>query len=168
MDLVTRVINLATMLGTDINALRAANGDLTALTTTNKTNLVAAINEIKLLAGSGAGSVQIDDTATNGATTVVWSADKVFDSIEAAKLAVKDELVDGAGAALDTLKELAAALGDNPNFATEIATALNNRVRYDAPQVLSVTQKKQACDNIGIGDPDTDFVAAYTTARNGV
>lgn len=167
MDLVLRVIALSSMIGADINALRAANGNLSSLATTNKANLVAAINELYTLAQAPSGA-QIDDAATNGATTVVWSADKVFDSIEAAKLAVKNELVDGAGAALDTLRELSAALGDNPNFATEIATALNNRVRYDAPQVLTVPQKKQACDNIGIGDPDTDFVAAYTTARNGV
>lgn len=160
-----RIKEVVQAIGADIKALKIADGDLTALTTTNKTNLVAAINEIKLLAGSGAGSVQIDDTAGNGATTVVWSADKVFDTIEAAKLAVKNDLVDGAGTALDTLKELAAALGDNPNFAAEIATALNKRVRVDAAQVFTALEKKQGCENLGIGDPDYDFVADYTAAK---
>lgn len=160
-----RIKEVVQAIGADIKALKIADGDLTALTTTNKTNLVAAINEIKLLAGSGAGSAQIDDTATNGATTVVWSADKVFDSIEAAKLAVKNELVDGAGTALDTLKELAAALGDNPNFAAEIATALGKRVRVDAAQVFTALEKKQGSDNLGLGDPDYNFVTDYTAAK---
>lgn len=42
------------------------------------------------------------------------------------------ELVNNAPEALDTLKELSAALGDNPNFATDIATALGQRVTTEA------------------------------------
>lgn len=41
-------------------------------------------------------------------------------------------LVDTAPGTLDTLNELAAALGDDPNFATTVTTALNNRVRTGA------------------------------------
>lgn len=37
------------------------------------------------------------------------------------------DLVDSAPAALDTLKELSAALGDDPNFATTIATQMGNK-----------------------------------------
>ena len=160
-----RIKSVIQAIGADIKALKLADGDLTSLTTNNKTNLVAAINEIKLLAGSGTSGVQIDDTATNGATDVVWSADKVFDTIEAAKLSVKDDLVNGAGAALDTLKELAEALDNNPNFAAEVATALTKRVRVDAAQAFTVLEKKQGCENLGLGDPDTDFLAIYTTAK---
>lgn len=69
----------------------------------------------------------------------------------------------GAPALLDTLDELAAALGDDPNFATTMTTALGNRVRYDATQTLTAPQKTQACANIGIGEPDTDFVATFNT-----
>lgn len=159
-----RIKTVIQAVGADIKALKIADGDLSALTTTNKTNLVAAINEIAAAASAPSGAV-IDDLATNGDTDVVWSADKVFDSILEAKNALKDELVDGAGAALDTLKELAAALGDNPNFAAEIATALTKRVRVDAVQAFTVLEKKQGCENLGLGDPDTDFVAVYNTAK---
>jgi len=41
-------------------------------------------------------------------------------------------LADAAPATLDTLNELAAALGDDPNFATTIATALSNKQPLDA------------------------------------
>ena len=163
MSLATQIVTLAQAIGADIKDLRTKQGDLTSLTTTAKGTLVAAINELNTaLAGAGAA---INDTAGNGATTVTWSADKIFDTIEAAKVAVKDDLTNGAAAALDTLNELAAALGNDPSFAATIATELGNRLRFDAAQVLTTPQKLQACTNLGIGDPEHDFAAAYATAK---
>ena len=169
MSLETRLIALAQAMGADVKALTAAQGSLSALNTAAKTSLVAAINELLTLIGSAGAS--IDDNAGNGDTAVTWSADKIFDSIEAAKTAVKNELVNGAGAALDTLNELAAALGNDPSFAATIAAEVANRVRYDAAQTLTSPQQTQARANIGaqsaaaIGDPDRDLVADYTAAK---
>lgn len=169
MSLETKIVALAQAMGTDIKALRLAQGDLTALTTTTKTSLVAAINELVLLVANSGGAGIDDDAASGGAVT--WSVDKITSSITAARNALKDELVGGAGAALDTLAELAAALGDNPNFATTIATELGNRVRYDAAQVLTLEQQTQARSNIGaasaaaVGDTDRDFVTDYASAK---
>jgi len=60
-------------------------------------------------------------------------------------------VVDSAPAALDTLNELAAALGDDANFATTTATALGNRLRLDTnAQSLSGTQITNALTNLGI------------------
>jgi hypothetical protein len=169
MSLETRIVALAQAMGSDVKALTAAQGSLSALNTTTKTSLVAAINELMTLIG-GAGA-QINDSAGNGDTSVTWSADKIFDSIEAAKIAVKNDLVNGAGAALDTLNELAAALGNDPSFAATIAGEIANRVRFDAAQTLTQPQMAQARANIGaqsaaaIGDPDRDLVADYNTAK---
>jgi hypothetical protein len=162
-SLAERIVTLAQAIGADIKSLVVNQGSLSGLSTTAKTNLVSAINEIYAQLGNA--GAQINDTAGNGATTVTWSADKIFDTIELAKTAVKNELVNGASAALDTLQELAAALNNDPNFAATIATEVANRVRYDAAQTLSAAQKTQACTNIGIGEPDTNFVTSYTTAK---
>ena len=60
-------------------------------------------------------------------------------------------LVDSSPATLDTLNELAAALGDDPNFATTTSTSLGNRLRIDVDtQGLSSTQKTNALTNLGI------------------
>lgn len=163
MTLETKIIAVVQAIGADIKDLRTKQGDLTALSTTAKGNLVAAINELYTLLGSS-GAV-IDDNAGDGATSVTWSANKTFDSIAAASAALKNELVNGAGAALDTLKELADALNNDPNFAATIASEIANRVRYDAAQALTAAQQLQACQNIGVGNPDRDFVADYTTAK---
>lgn len=176
MSLETRIVALAQAMGADVKALTLARGDLTALTTTTKTSLVAAINELMTLIGSAGAS--IDDGAGNGNTAVTWSADKIFDSIEAAKTAVKNDLVGGAGAALDTLNELAAALGNDPSFAATIATEIANRVRFDAAQTLTSPQQAQARTNIGaasaadvsglltgLGTYDRDYAADYTAAK---
>lgn len=163
MSLETQIIALAQAIGADIKDVRTKHGDLTSLTTVAKGNLVAAINELKAALGSAGAA--IDDAATNGATTVTWSADKIFDTIEAAKLAVKSDLTNGAAAALDTLSELAAALGNDPSFAATMATALTNRVRYDAVQTLTAPQQLQACSNIGVGNPERNFATDYATAK---
>ena len=42
-----------------------------------------------------------------------------------------DALIDNAPTALDTLNELAAALGDDANYATTVTTALGDRLRVD-------------------------------------
>ena len=176
MSLETRIVALAQAIGTDVKTLTVAQGSLSALNTTTKTSLVAAINELVTLINSS--GVQINDSAGNGDTGVTWSADKIFDSIEAAKTAVKNELVNGAAAALDTLNELAAALGNDPNFAATIAAEVANRVRYDDAQTLTPTQQAQARTNIGaaaasdlntlttgLGNYDRNYVADYTIAK---
>lgn len=60
-------------------------------------------------------------------------------------------LVNAAPTALDTLNELAAALGNDANFSTTISTALGNRLRIDVDnQSLTATQKTNALTNLGI------------------
>ena len=158
----TRISDLATRVATECKALRTminANAtDLSSLTTTQKGSLVAAINELKsALAASS--SVTINDSSTG--LTEVWSASKVSSAIATAK----SELVNGAGTALDTLYELAAALGNDANFASTMTTSLGYRLRFDASQTLTAGQMTQACTNLGIGEPDTNFV---TTFNNGL
>ena len=46
---------------------------------------------------------------------------------------VIESLLDSAPSSLDTLNELAAALGDDPNFATTIVTELNAKAPIDSP-----------------------------------
>ena len=59
--------------------------------------------------------------------------------------------VDSAPETLNTLNELAAALGDDANFATTTSTALGNRLRVDtAAQGLTSTQKSNATTNLGL------------------
>lgn len=163
MTLETRIIALAQAIGTDVKALTTKQGDLTALSTTAKGNLVSAINELYTLLGSA--GAKIDDTAGDGATSVTWSANKIFDSIEAAKAAVQASILGGASAAFDTLKELQDLIVNDEGLLTALTTAVANRVRFDDAQTLSAAQKLQACQNIGVGNPDTDFSASYVTAK---
>ena len=164
-----RVVAFASAVGADIKLLLGKQGDLATLNTTHKSTLVGAINE--LLAAIGSAGASIDDMAGDGNTGVTWSANKIHDTIEAAKLAVKNELTNGAGAALDTLAELADAINNDPSFATTLATQISARVRFDAAQTLTTAQKTQACANIGavelaaVGNPDRDLAAVYAAAK---
>ena len=157
-----RIIALAQMIGGDIKGLVAKQGDLTSLSTTAKGNIVAAINELYGLVGSAGG---IDDAAGNGTTNKTWSADKIYDMIEAAKIAVKTDILGNASAAYDTLGELQAIIAADEGLASALATAVSFRLRFDAIQTLSTGEKLQACQNLGIGNPDYNFVADYVTAK---
>ena len=160
-SLQVRITDLATRVATEIKSVKTlVNGnatDLSALTTTQKTSLVAAINELKTAIDGAGSSITISDAATS--TTQVWSSSKVASAIQTAK----DELTNGAASALDTLAELAAALDNDANFASTVTTALGYRLRYDAAQTLTAGQKTQACANLGIGEPDTDFVSTFNS-----
>ena len=158
----TRITDLATRVATECKAIRtlvnANSSDLSSLTTIQKTSLVAAINELKSAVDSVSGN-QITINDSGSSTSVVWSASKVSSAIAQAK----SDLVNGAGAALDTLSELAAALGNDASFASTVTTALGYRLRFDAAQTLTAGQKTQACANLGIGEPDTDFVTTFNS-----
>ena len=160
-SLQVRITDLATRVATEIKSVKTlVNGnatDLSALTTTQKTSLVAAINELKTAIDGAGSSITISDAATS--TTQVWSSSKVASAIQTAK----DELTNGAASALDTLAELAAALDNDANFASTVTTALGYRLRYDAAQTLTAGQKTQACSNLGVGEPDTDFVTTFNS-----
>lgn len=83
-------------------------------------------------------------------------------------------LKSGSPATLDTLDEIATALGDDPNFSTTILTALGNRVRVDiSNQGLSTQEKTNAKTNLGIeninntSDANKPVSTATQTALDG-
>ena len=242
MSLVSEVSDLATRMGTECKTLRteraAITGSLASLTTTDKSTLVAAINEVFAAVGGG-GTTNLTATLSASNTIIVSSTGTdatipavdgtnagvmtptmktKLDGIETAadvtdtgnvgstihgastkaapvdadtlalidseasnvlkkvtianlKTAVIAAVSAGAPATLDTIDEIAAALGDDPNAITTIMTALGNRVRTDtAAQGLNGTQQTNARTNIAaagsvdVGDTSTDFVALFEAA----
>jgi hypothetical protein len=171
-----RLIALAQAIGADIKAIKITEGNLANLTTTDKTSLVSAINELAAVVG-GSGAT-INDAAGDGDLLVTWSANKIFDSIADAINTLRNSILGGASGALDTLRELELALGSDANFATTIANGLNSRVRFDAAQSLTAGEQTQARNNIGaaddsnlsalisaIGNTDVDLVSTYVASK---
>ena len=68
---------------------------------------------------------------------------------------------------LDTLAEIAAALGADPNFAATMTAALAARVRFDAAQSLTVGEQAQARSNIGAGTSNLVIGTTAGTAKEG-
>ena len=171
MTLQIRIQDLATRVATECKSLRTLiNGNvagLGSLNTTAKTNLVAAINELKSTLDSmaGASGATINDVASSS-TSQTWSITRINSAITSALNGV----LNGAPAALDTLQELANALGNDANFASTVTAGLSNRVRVDVnTQGLTLTQKQNARTNIDafgiteLGDPTTNFVTTFNT-----
>lgn len=144
-NLSAQISALATQIGTDIKSILGSIGTLSDLTTTQKANLVASINELKATIDRVAGSVgaTINDEATN--TSQTWSSSKISSAISEAVSA----LVGGAPDALDTLKELADAISTNGDAIEALQAIAAGHVKYDAAQSLSTEQQQQARTNIG-------------------
>lgn len=172
--LTQRVLDLATATGTKLKELHVKIGDLASLPLTNKTTVTAAMLEIigdittieaEIEGIQAAAGAQIDDAATTSAVKT-WSIDKQKVELQA----LKDSILGGAGAALDTLQELAAALGNDPNLASTLATDIGKRIRFDAAQALTAGEKTQARANMGaqsadeIGFADNNFVTTLNAA----
>ena len=151
----------AEAVGADIGALIESRGSLGDLTTTAKANLVQAINELQAEINntSAIASALIDNTASYADKT--YSSDKINTLLTA----LKADILGGAPEAFDTLKEIADYLAANDGALAALLTSINNRVSFAEEQVLTTAQKKQACDNIGIGDPEVNLVAAYSAAK---
>jgi hypothetical protein len=63
-------------------------------------------------------------------------------------------LIDAAPGAMDTLNELAAALGDDPNFATTVTNALAGKLSA-ASNLSDIPNKATARSNLGLGSMAT-------------
>lgn len=167
-NLKTILENVVTAIGKDIKSLKDKDiklntsvetlktdvgtklGDLTTLTTTDKTSVVRAMNELK--ASIGAVNTGTDESAVN---------QLIDNKINA--------LVDNAPEALNTLKEIADKLQADESTATALARTVSKKVAFDSAQSLSTEQQKQAQENIGLGDlSSADLVQVYTTARDSV
>ncbi len=160
MSLATRIESLVIRVAQEFNDVRAKAGNLANLSTTDKSSLVAAINELQAAVASNV----IDDGQI--ATTSTYSSSKIVTLLDA----LKAEILGGADAAYDTLVEIQQLLQNGTSGLDALLAAVNNRVRFDAAQTLTAPEQAQARSNIGavaavdIGNTDTDFVAVFEGA----
>lgn len=146
-SLESRVSEFAARTGQEIKKVRGeiatSNTAAEALTQRVAANEGAITN----LQSEVAKKVEIDDAQASATKT--YSSQKVDSQITAAKQAVKDDLLGGAGEAYDTLKELADALVTNKDAITALQQIAQGHVQFDKAQSLNDEQKKQARANIG-------------------
>ena len=161
MAVLTQSINegfaqITTLLKQVNTTLKSNQGDLTKLSTADKTSLVNALNELKNTIDN---KTSINDSQKTTANT--WSATKISNEIATAIT----NLINGADASSDTLKELADKI-------TALAQADNGLVSASQSQAFNEQQKAQARTNIDvyskaeIGDINTNFVTTINTTYN--
>ena len=161
MAVLTQSINdgfaqITTLLKQVNNTLKGNQGDLTKLSTADKTSLVNALNELKTTIDN---KTSINDSQATTANT--WSATKISNEITQAI----NTLINGADSSSDDFKELADKI-------TALAQVDNGLVSANQAQAFTEQQKAQARNNIDvyskaeIGDINTNFVTTINTTYN--
>jgi hypothetical protein len=113
-------------------------------------------NGLLYVAGNDGGStLQVGSLVSNSA--VAPNAAAVRSAIDSAV----SSLVNGAGTALDTLKELADALGDDPNFAASVAASIASKAVMQAGALVSDNTKAPNAQAVA------DAIAAVTAGSTG-
>lgn len=159
---------LAAAMGDEVTKLRvllnADKATLSDLTTTNKTNIVAAINELKAALGPGVLAV-LDDGSPK--TNKTWSSSHIIQQITQSMNAALTAIRGGAPTGLDTLGKIAQSLGNRTDILAFVSDELGKRVRTDTDaQGLTTVQKSNARKNIdavGVLDigAEVDLVALF-------
>lgn len=105
----------------------------------------------------------ISDAAGAGVFDKTWSADKLIAYITAAATQAKDDIINGAPAALDTLLEIASQLAADQTALGSLVLALDAAIRTDIVQAFTDAQKTQAQENMGV--TASTMMASYTAAK---
>lgn len=161
MSLQSQIHSLVLRLSDEFKSIQTKIGVLGNLSTTDRSSLTAAINELQLAIVSASA---IDDAQVSNSTT--WSSAHLLTRLDA----LKAELLGGADAAYDTLLEIQQALTADDVALAGLLAAVQARVRIDAPQSLSTAEQVQGRANLGaasaadLGDPDVDLVAIFEAA----
>ena len=127
------------------------------------TGLQAALNAKAALASPVLTGTPTAPTAASG-TNTTQLATTAFVAVAISAL------IDAAPGAMDTLNELAAALGDDPNFATTVTNALAGKLAT-ASNLADLPNKGTARSNLGLGSMATqasNSIAITGGAINGI
>jgi len=151
----------ATDATTKANAAQAAAISAAATDATTKAN--AAKTGAEATAAAALSSHESDTTNIHGiADTSLLATKSYADSAASAAVAA---VIDTAPAALDTLNELAAALGDDANFATTITTSIGTKAPIDSPTFTgTVSGITKSMVGLGSVDNTTDADKPVSTA----
>lgn len=135
----------------------------------------------ELWVGSATGNLQITTSAigdmlksvydTNGDGVLnvgaIPSSFATTTAVTAAITSAINGLVNAAPGALDTLKELADALGDDTNFAATMTTALAGKVPTTRTVTINGTAQDLSADrSFTVGNVRTDVVSIFTKQQN--
>jgi hypothetical protein len=111
-------------------------------------------------------NIQDNDLIVYNSASSIWVNSPKQDIINTASAAAVTYLVDSAPGTLDTLNELAAALGDDPNYATTITNALAAKLDSSTASTTYLTQTNASSTYLTISaasstyEPNIQYVSA--------
>jgi hypothetical protein len=156
----------------DARAAVSASGDLSYNSSTGVFSYSTPTERTDAeVRGLVSGATGIDYNSTTGAFSVDSTIATKTYADDAATTAVA-AVIDSSPAALDTLNELAAALGDDANFSTTVTNSIGTKLNSSAVSAFGLTlvddaDAATARTTLGLGTAATTASTAYATAAQG-
>lgn len=153
----------------DARAAISASGDISYNSTTGVVSFTERTDaEVR---GLVSGATGIDYNSTTGAVSVDSTIATKTYADDAATTAVA-AVIDSSPAALDTLNELAAALGDDANFSTTVTNSIGTKLDASAVSAFGLTlvddaDAATARTTLGLGTAATTASTDYATSAQG-
>jgi hypothetical protein len=162
--------NTLTFAGTDSSSIAFGSGGTVAYTA-NKLSVFAATSSSELASvisdETGSGALVFANSPTLSGTPLAPTATTGTNTTQIATTAfVKAEIatvIDSAPTALDTLNELAAALGDDANYAATITTALGTKAPINSP-TFTGTVSGITASMVGLGNVTNESKSTMFTS----
>lgn len=132
------------------------------LTSVPVTSVAGKTGAVTLVVGDVSGAAPLASPALTGtptAPTAATATNSTQIATTAFVQAAVSALIDAAPGTLDTLNEIAAALGDDPNFAATITTELATKM-VKANNLSDLTNAATARTNLGLGSIATQAASA--------
>lgn len=145
----------------DIVKATKQTGDISKITTTDKRNLVNAINELNTTITTMLHTVIEFDPASPTKTSL-YSSQHFLDLLTQLKSDIEAEAPD----AYNSLKKISDWVSQDQSNTTSVLNTLAVCLSFADAQNTTATQQQQGCANIGIGDPLANILSDYYIASD--
>lgn len=129
--------------------------------------ITAAVNAITIGSLNGLSSAEITNEINNALASASLSNGTLMTEVDALISTAVQSITGMNASTLQTIQDITTHLAEDDSAFSALESTVSTKVSYTTPQPSITPEQRQiACENIGVGNPNADFLGAYTSARD--